>query len=737
MKLKQLSKLFDTLTIEEKIGQLIQLSGEFYNSSDISLGPQRELGIDQQTINLSGSVMNVTGAENIRKIQEQHLRNSNHAIPLLFMSDIIYGYRTVYPIPLGIGASWDPELIKKAYAATAEETYASGMHVSFAPMVDLVHDPRWGRVLESTGEDPYLNSQYAKAMVEGFQKNLKEGKGIAACVKHFAAYGAVESGREYNSVDMSLQNLYQNYLPAYKAALKAGAKMVMTSLSTLNGVPSTADKWLLQDVLRDKWGFDGVIISDYASIYELIQHGFAKDKNDAAKKAIEAGVDIDMKSPCYATGLHALLKDGRLDEGKINAAAWRVLLLKNDLGLFEDPYRGASEQSERQQILSPEHRHLARQVSREAMVLLKNENDILPLSEERQDKVALIGPYAEAKNLLGMWAVHGHPSDTVTIADGLKKILNNNLKVASGTKMIKESDVPYGVGENIPEENQQVQKARFEEALEVANESDIIIFAGGESVAQSGEAGSRTKLSLPKEQKQLFNELCKLNKPIITIIISGRPLILKDIEERSSALLQARFPGTEGGHAIADVVFGKYNPSGRLSMSMPYNEGQLPIYYNHLSTGRPVGNSQHRGRFLSKYIDAPIKPLHPFGYGLSYGKVRYSKLHLNQPSLTKDSSLTGTIEISNLGGFDRTETIQIYIQDIVASVVQPVRRLIDFKRIYLKAGEQTTVKFEIKAKQLGFYNQLGDFIIEPGQFNLYIGDSSDSTCQTSFDLIEE
>lgn len=738
MEEKQLKALMNSLTLEEKIGQLVQLSGEFYNASDISLGPQHKLGINQRTVDLSGSVLNVAGAENIHRLQEQHLTKSNHAIPLMFMSDIVYGYKTVYPIPLGMGASWDPELIRQAYQNTAEEAYAGGQQVAYAPMVDLVRDPRWGRVLESTGEDPYLNSRFAEAMVSGFQRQLKEGKGIVSCVKHFAAYGAVEAGREYNSADMSLSNLFQNYLPSYHAAVNAGAKMVMTSLTTLNGIPATADKWLLQDVLRKQWGFKGIIISDYASVFELTQHGFAANDTDAANKALDAGVDIDMKSPCYANGLKPLLESGHLSAEKIDAAVWRVLSLKNEMGLFEDPFRGSSTELEDTSLLTPAKRKVARQVSRESMVLLKNKQNLLPLKPQGKTKIALIGPYANEKELLGLWAVHGDRKDVVTIEEGFKEyVLPENLNVAKGTDIIRDADflTRSGMSKDLATKiisDTQTEQENQDKAIQVAKDADVIFFACGEHTLQSGEAGSRTNLRLPSNQQQLLNKLFELGKPIVTIVISGRPLVLTDVISKSDAVIEAWFPGTEGGHALADIIFGQYNPTGRLSMSMPYVEAQAPLYYNHLSTGRPAKSSQHVGRFVSRYTDAPTDPLFAFGYGLSYGSVEYHDLTLDHKSISSNQPLKAKIDIENTGDIERTETVQLYMHDKVATVVQPVKRLIDFKKVTIAPKTCKTVTFSVDPQKLGFYDQRGHYILEPGEFELMVGPNSEQVRKDTF-----
>ncbi|WP_103662587.1 beta-glucosidase BglX [Lactobacillus sp. HT06-2] len=738
MKKEKLIKLLHSMSLNEKIGQLIQLSGEFFSASDISIGPLGKLGISKEMVCLCGSALNVVGAKSVHKVQDEQMKKQPHHIPMLFMSDVIYGFKTIYPIPLGLGCAWNPELVKKGFSYAADEASAAGNQVAFAPMVDVVHDARWGRVLESPGEDPFLNSVYAKNMVEGLQENLKNKKGQAACVKHFAAYGGVEGGREYNSVDMSLSNLFQNYLPPYKAGIKAEAKMIMTSLTTLNGVPSTADQWLLNDILRKSWKFNGIIISDYASIYELIKHGFAVDTTDAALKAITAGVDIDMKSPCYANGLKQLITNGKLDEHKIDQAVLRILELKNELGLFEDPYYGASERREEESILTTEKRSLARKLSSQSLVMLKNDNHALPL--KKNEKVALIGPYANNKNLIGMWAIHGNTQDTVTIYEGIKEN-TDFLKVAKGTDLCRNKDLLKRLGflsnETIDEmvSDDETEKNNNQEAINIASEADTIILTLGEETYEAGEAGAKTNLELAPNQVKLLDKLSQLGKKLILILISGRPLVLTNIKDKVDAIIEAWFPGTEGGHAISDVLFGKTNPSGRLTMSFPYSSAQEPLYYNHLSTGRPENNSQHVGRFVSKYIDSPASALYPFGYGLSYGKIKYTNLKVSNIDLQCTQIQKISIDVTNESGIDREEAVQLYIHQHVGKVVQPVKRLIHFRKVHIPSHKKIHITFELKPQELAYYDNLGNSCLDGGKYTVYVGMNGGQMLKTDFKLL--
>jgi beta-glucosidase len=731
MQEQSLKELLDNLTLEEKIGQLVQLSADFYTQDEaLKVGPEQKLGISKEDVRLSGSVLNVTGAKKAHDIQENYLKNSRHKIPLLFMADVVYGYKTIYPIPLGIGASWNPELIREGYEMTSAEAKAAGVHVTFSPMTDLVRDARWGRCLESTGEDTWLNSRFAEAMVKGFQgDNLDENNGIASCVKHFAAYGAAEAGREYNTVDISERRLREEYLPSYKAAVDAGCELVMTSFNTIDEIPATANTWLMDEVLRKEWGFDGVVITDYAAVQELIMHGVAADMKEATELAFKAGVDIDMKTACYATQLKPLIEEGRISEEKLDEAVWRILKLKNKLGLFEDPFRGASEEAEKDLCCCESHRKKARQISGESIVLLKNEGGILPLKADGK-KVALIGPYAESSELTGLWAVHANMSDTVTVRSAIEEVIGaENLVVAKGCDYLEdESSLGiFGSKEESATDDEAREKEavkKWSEALNAAQEADVIIMTLGEHPMQSGEGGSRTNIGIPENQVRLFKEVKSFGKPIILVTFSGRPLVLSDVADDADAILEAWYPGTEGAHAIADILYGKVNPSGRLAMSFPRAVGQLPIYYNGFQTGRPNQVSSHSNRFTSRYLDCPNDPLYVFGYGLSYHESEYSEIELSSATIRKGGTISASVEVTNKSSVDGLETVQMYIRDVTGSVVRPIKELKGFKKVMLKAGETIKITFEISEEMLRFHTKDMSFKSEAGKFILMIGKNS-------------
>lgn len=730
---KELRELFDKLSLREKIYQLVQLSGDFYNDEVISVGPKSELGITQDVVDNSGSVLNVIGAEKIRKIQSEHLKKSK--IPLLFMADVIYGYKTVFPIPLGLSSTWNPELIHKAYQVISEESTASGLHVTFSPVADLVKDPRWGRVMETMGEDSYLNSEFIKAMVTGLQGNLSSNSNIASCVKHFAAYGAPEGGREYNTVDMTERKLRQEYLPGYKAGVDSGCEMIMTSFNTVDGIPSTGNKWLMNEILRKEWGFNGVTIADYAAIQELIAHGIAENDLEAAKLGIEAGVDIDMKTPCYSNNLEELVKSNKISEDLINESCMRILKLKNKLGLFEDPYREATVERENSVLLSDKNRELSKKVAAESLVLLKNENNILPLSKNKE-KIAVIGPYADNKAILGLWAFLANQNDVITIKEAFENKMDSKLiSYAQGCEVLSDYSLLGEFGRASIVKNEVIdKKMMLEEAIKISEDSDVVVLTLGEHSMQSGEGGSRTELTIPDLQLELLERIKELNKKIILIIFSGRPLILTDIVNKVDAIIYAWFPGTEGGNAIADIVFGDENPSGKLTMSFPYSVGQIPVYYNHFNTGRPLESSTRNTRFKSRYLDAPNNPLFPFGFGLSYATFEYSDLVLNKNILNPGQQIEVSIKVKNTSNLKGKETVQLYIKDCFGSVVRPNKELKKFIKVELNPGEIREINFNINEEDLKFFRKDMKFDLEEGMFTVYVGKNSKDCLSKDFNL---
>lgn len=733
MEQQKLLDLLKDMSLDEKINQLFQGGAGFYAEGSIATGPASEQGFSEKTIREAGSVLSVVGAKTIKEIQKNHMENHPHHIPLVFMADIINGYKTIFPIPLAQGAAFNPKVAYTGAEVAAKESSAAGIHVTFSPMVDLVRDARWGRVMESTGEDPYLNSVYAKALVEGYQGDdpKKSGK-LGACVKHFAGYGAPTGGRDYNNVELSERTLRDDYLPAYEAAIKAGALLVMTSFNTLNRIPSTANKWLMRQVLREEMGFEGTVISDWAAIEEIKYHGLCEDRKGAAKLAIEAGTDIDMMTTCYSNYLKELIESGEVSEELLDEAVLRVLELKNKLGLFENPYKDADEDAEKTVLLCEEHRKKAREAAKETFVLLEN-NGILPLKKE--EKVAFIGPFTEEKNIIGAWSIFGEAKDAVSVKEGVEAYKVNAL-FAKGCDSIDPGKKVYGM--NFPYDCKRTKEeadAMIEEAVETALKADKVVMCIGEHMAQTGEAASRGDITIPKQQKKLLRAVARVNKNIIVVLFNGRPLDIRKIKELAKAILVVWMPGSEGGNAITEVLYGETAPSGRLPMSFPYSVGQVPVFYGEFNTGRKMDDSNPDNKFQSRYIDIPNKPLYTFGYGLSYTEFTYSEVNLSRGRLEEGGELIASVIVRNTGKRRGAEVVQMYIRDDCGSVARPVRELKGFEKIWLEPGEEKEVSFSITEEILKFHDMNMNYTAEKGSFTVFIGSDSDTNNQKKFELI--
>ncbi len=711
------SELMSKMTTEEKIGQLVQ-----YTADGTVTGPKSGLNyIEQIKKGNVGSILNATTVKYTRELQKMNLDNSRLKIPLLFGYDVIHGYKTIFPITLGEAAAWDEEAAKLSSQVAAAEAAAGGVHWTFAPMVDIARDARWGRVSEGSGEDVYLGSKLAYARVKGFQgDNLGAINTILACTKHFAAYGAAEAGRDYNTVDMSERVLRETYLPPFKATVDAGVATFMTSFNEIAGVPSTASKFLLRDVLKGEWGFKGFVVTDYTAINELIPHGVAKDSAQAGELALRAGVDMDMVGGIYMTKLKKLLDEKKVTIAQIDDACRRILEAKYDLGLFEDPYRYNDEKREKEVTYKKEHLDAALSVAKKSLVLLKNQNNVLPLRKEQ--RVAFVGPLVSDEwNIIGSWAASGDRNGfAVSVQEGVNKIVTEKGKVT------------FDKGVEIVDARRDMMKA----ALDNAAKADVIVAVMGEFENMTGEAASRTNIDLPGIQKEFLAELKKLGKPVVLVLMNGRPLTLGWEAENMDAILEAWWPGTMGGDAIAQTLYGINNPSGKLPMSFPRNVGQLPLYYNAKNTGRPyLGLTDPEQKYKSRYIDVDNSPLYPFGYGLSYTTFAYSNLHLSSSTMKDEGSIRVSVDVANTGNYDGDEVVQLYIQDVIGSVTRPVRELKGFKKIFLKKGEKKTVDFEISANDLRFYNIDMQFVAEPGDFNVYVGGSSAGGLKDKFVLV--
>ncbi len=719
---QKVNAVLKQMTLQEKIGQMNQYNGDWAATGPITRDGDKQTQIKNGMV---GSMLNVTGVEHTRTLQELAMQ-SRLKIPLLFGQDVIHGYRTTFPVPLGEAASWDLHAMENSARIAATEAAAAGLHWTFAPMVDIARDPRWGRVMEGAGEDTYLGSLIAAAKVKGFQgKGLGNTNAVMACVKHFAAYGAAVGGRDYNSVDMSLRQLWETYLPPFKAAAEAGAATFMNSFNDLNGIPATGNSYLQRDVLKGKWKFKGFVVSDWGSVGEMINHGFVKDSAGAAMAAANAGCDMDMESRSYSKNLARLVKEGKVKMTVIDDAVKRILRKKFEMGLFDDPYKFCNEQREKQEWNNETNLKAARVMAAKSIVLLKNNafksnvagDGILPLSRQIK-KLAVIGPFVKAiRDNLGFWS-YKWPDDSiriVTVWDGIK------------TKLGSDAGMLYAKGCNIND----ADTSGFAEAVAKAMAADVAVIAVGEAADMSGEAKSRSNLRLPGVQEQLVKAIYKTGKPMVVLIGAGRPLIFNWIADNAPAIVYTWWLGTQAGNAIADVLFGDYNPSGKLPISFPRTEGQIPIYYNHFNTGRPAQNDSDLN-YVSAYTDLVNSPQYPFGYGLSYTHFTYSNPELNKKTIRQNEKLAVKVLVTNTGNFDGEETVQMYIRDVVASVVRPVKELKGFQKIFLKKGETKTVTFYITTNDLKFYNNNLQWVYEPGDFTVFVGGSSADTKAASF-----
>lgn len=713
-----LKDLLDSMTLEEKAGQLVQCNaGQFIANEMEITGPDGELLPAEELNRVMGSVLTFEDAKQAKALQDKHLAADPKKIPLLLMLDVIHGLRTTYPIPLAMGCSFDDELMTECADMARREAAACGVHVTFNPMVDTARDARWGRILETNSEEPLINSRMGAALVRVTQgDDLSDPGNVACCVKHYAAYGAGEAGRDYNTVDVSERMLRETYLPAYKACLDAGARLIMPSFNSLNGVPSVANKYLMNDILRKEWGFGGVVISDYDAVGELVNHGVAKDLKDAARLAMEAGCDIDMVKNAYYLHLADLVREGTVSAEALEAAVMRVLRLKNELGLFENPYHGADEEEEKKVYLCPEHREIARRAAEESAVLLKNEG-ILPFAGDVK-RIALIGPFAEETHLNGFWSRPGAERYTVTLPEGIRALLPD-----------AELVIERGCGAEFGD----TDRSGIRKAAEAAASADAVILALGEPENYSGEGRSRAELNLPGPQTELARQIVQANPNTAALLFNGRPLVLTELAETVPAILEMWYPGTEAGNAAARLLWGYANPCGKLSAGLARSVGQYPMPYNRMNTGRPKPPPDSRPvPFTSCYLDMPNLPLYPFGYGLSYTSFACEKLELNRESMTKDDELRVTVTVRNTGSVPGKETVQLYLRDPVASVVRPVQQLIDYRKVFLNPGESAEVEFTVREKQLRFYDMDGREISEPGEFRIFTGYADHPALMKSF-----
>jgi beta-glucosidase len=729
---KFISELMSKMTIEEKIGQLNLVSVGF----DVT-GPIVSQNVEEKIAKGNvGGVFNTFTPIAVKKLQEMAVSKTRLKIPLLFGYDVIHGHRTIFPIPLGLSSSWDLAAIEKSARIAADEATADGLNWVFSPMVDIARDPRWGRIAEGAGEDAYYGSRVAEAMVRGYQgTDLKANNTVMACVKHFAMYGGAQAGRDYNPVDMSDRSMLQDFLPPYKAAIDAGAASVMTSFNDINGIPAAVNEWLITDLLRKQWGFTGMVATDYTALNELVAHGVAADEADAAAQALRAGNDMDMVGEVFLNNLNQKLKEGKTTEALINAACRRILEAKYKLGLFEDPYRYVNDQRAAQTLMKKEYRDAARDIARKSMVLLKNEKNTLPL--KTSGSIALVGPLARnQRDLIGNWSGAGDWQKAVSVEQGIKTAYGN-------------IQINYAKGANFTDDKQMIDRLNahggnleidirstedlIKEAVEAAKRSDVIVAVVGESQGMTGEASSRADISLPGKQLDLLKALKATGKPLVVVLMNGRPLALPWENANADAILETWFSGTEAGNAIADVLFGAYNPSGKLTATFPQHLGQVPLYYNHKTTGRPYGG-EVLDKYKSRYLDVPNEPLYPFGFGLSYTTFSYGEVKLSKNEITAQDKLTVTCQVSNSGLKAGEEVVQLYVRDLVGSVTRPVKELKGFQKIMLQPGESKTITFTLASNDLAFYRRDMTWGTEPGKFMIYVGTNSRDVKQAALTL---
>ena len=729
------TELLAKMTLEEKIGQL-----NLPTSGDITTGQANSSNVAKNIEQgIVGGLFNIKSVQKIKEVQKIAVEKSRLKIPLLFGMDVIHGYETTFPIPLGLSCTWDMNLIKRSAQIAAQEASADGINWTFSPMVDISRDPRWGRVSEGSGEDPYLGSQIAIAMVQGYQgEDLSKNNTILSCVKHFALYGAPEAGRDYNTVDMSRIKMYNDYFPPYKAAVDAGVGSVMASFNEIDGIPATGNKWLLTDVLRNQWNFKGFVVTDYTGINEMTEHGMG-DLQTVSALALNAGVEMDMVGEGLLLTLKKSLREGKVTIQQIDNAVRLILYAKYDLGLFHDPYKYCDTNRAKTEIFTAANRNEARKIAAQSLVLLKNENQLLPL--KKSGTIAVIGPLADAKeNMAGTWSVATKQENSISLIAGINAVVGSTAKVlyAKGSNLdydfaFEEKATMFG--KTLHRDNR-TKEELLSEALKIANQSDVIVAALGESAEMSGESSSRTNLEIPQAQKDLLKELLKTGKPVVLVLFNGRPLVLTSENATVPAILNTWFAGSEAGYAIADVLFGNENPSGKLTATFPRSVGQVPIYYSVKNTGRPLGNKEGVfEKFKSNYLDERNEPLFPFGFGLSYTTFEYSNLTVSTTKFNFNEKVKVSIDITNTGNYDGKEVVQLYTRDLVGSVTRPIKELKGFQKIFIKKGEKQTVTFEISAEDLKFYNADLQFVAEPGEFEIFIGTNSNTNIKTKIELV--